>query len=182
MTTKRIGYGAGTMDSAVLNVLRVIEGEIDDALISDSIEMLETSVDDVTGQVLGNLIDELLVAGARDVSIIPATMKKGRSGSIIQVIAKPEDSEAFARKMIEETGSLGIRVIPVKHRLIAQREMDKVEIKINGRVFSIAVKIARDLHGVLLNISAEFEDCKKAAGLSGVPVKEVIKKAPIGAI
>jgi hypothetical protein len=125
--------------------------------------------------VLGNLIDELLAAGARDVSIIPATMKKGRSGSIIQVIAKPGDSEALARKMIEETGSLGIRVIPVKHRLIAQREMGKVEIKINGRVFTIAVKIARDLRGVLLNISAE--DCKKAASLSGVPVKDVIRKA-----
>ncbi|MBU4138433.1 MAG: DUF111 family protein, partial [Euryarchaeota archaeon] len=107
MTAKRIGYGAGSMESAVPNVLRVIEGEIDDALISDSIEMLEMNVDDVTGQVLGNLIDELLAKGARDVSIIPATMKKGRSGSIIQVIAKPEDSDALARKMIEETGSLG---------------------------------------------------------------------------
>jgi len=63
MVTKRIGYGAGSMDNAVPNVLRVIEGEIDDALISDSIEVLETNVDDVTGQVLGNLIDELLAAG-----------------------------------------------------------------------------------------------------------------------
>ena len=177
MIAKRIGYGAGRMESAVPNVLRVIEGEIDNALISDSIEMLETNVDDVTGQVLGNLIDELLAAGARDVSIIPATMKKGRSGSIIQVIAKHEDSDALARKMIEETGSLGIRIIPVKHRLIAERKMDTVEITMNGRVFTIAVKIARDLRGVLLNISAEFDDCKKAASLSGVPVKDVIRKA-----
>ncbi len=177
MIAKRIGYGAGSMESDVPNVLRVIEGEIDDALISETIEMLETNVDDVTGQVLGNLIDELLAKGARDVCIIPVTMKKGRSGSIIQVIAKPEDSEALARKMIEETGSLGIRIIPVKHRLIAERKMDKVEITINGRVFTIAVKIARDLRGVLLNISAEFEDCKKAAGLSGVPLKDVIRKA-----
>ncbi len=177
MIAKRTGYGAGSMDSAVLNVMRVIEGEIEDALISDDIEMLETNVDDVTGQVLGNLIDDLLAAGARDVCIIPAIMKKGRSGSIIQVIAKPEDSGALARKMIEETGSLGIRIIPVKHRLIAEREMDKVDVEINGRVFSIAVKIARDLRGVLLNISAEFEDCKKVARLSGVPVKDVIRKA-----
>lgn len=177
MKIERIGYGAGSMESKVPDVLRVIAGEIDDALISDNIEMLETSVDDVTGQVLGNLIDELLASGARDVSIIPVTMKKGRSGHIIQVIAKPEDSGALARKIIEETGSLGIRIIPVKHRLIAQREMGKVEITINGRVFSIAVKIARDLRGVLLNISAEFEDCRKAASLSGVPVKDVIRKA-----
>jgi uncharacterized protein (TIGR00299 family) protein len=177
MIAKRTGYGAGSMDSAVPNVLRVIEGEIDDSLISESIEVLETNVDDVTGHVLGNLIDELLAAGARDVSIIPATMKKGRSGSIIQVIAKPEDSEVMARKMIEETGSIGIRIIPVKHRLIAQREMCKVNVAINGKVFVVAVKIARDLRGVLLNISAEFEDCKKAARESGVPVKDVIRRA-----
>ncbi len=177
MIAKRTGYGAGSMESAVPNVLRVIEGEVDDALISDSIEVLETNVDDVTGQVLGNLIDELLAKGAKDVSIIPATMKKGRIGSIIQVIAKPEDSEVLARKMIRETGSLGIRIMPVKHRLIAQREMGKVDVAINGGVFSIAVKIARDLRGELLNISAEFEDCKKTASLSGLPIKDVIRQA-----
>lgn len=175
--TESIGYGAGTTDLPIPNVLRIISGEIDDALISDRIEMLETNVDDVTGQVLGNLIDELMAAGARDVSIIPATMKKGRSGNIIQVIAKPQDSGRLARKIIEETGSLGVRIIPVKHRLIAQREMGKVNIRINNRVFSIDVKIARNLRGALLNISAEFEDCKKAAHVSGIPLRDVIRIA-----
>jgi uncharacterized protein (TIGR00299 family) protein len=177
MKTERIGYGAGSGDGAVPNVLRIISGEIDDALIPDRIEMLETNVDDVTGQVLGNLIDELLNAGAKDVSIIPATMKKGRSGQIIQVIAKPEDSGKLARKIIEETGSLGVRIIPVKHRLIARREMGKVDITINNRIFPIGVKIARDMRGVLLNISAEFEDCKKTSRESGVPVRDVIRIA-----
>lgn len=165
------------MESAVPNVLRVIAGEIDEALISESIEMLETNVDDVTGQVLGNLIDELLASGAKDVSIIPVTMKKGRSGHIIHVIAKSEDSDVLARKIIEETGSLGIRIIPVKHRLIAQREMCKVDVTINGKIFVVAAKIARDLRGVILNISVEFEDCKKAAKGSGIPVKDVIRYA-----
>ncbi len=177
MKSERIGYGAGSGDGAVPNVLRIISGEIDDALISDRIEMLETNVDDVTGQVLGNLIDELLGAGAKDVSIIPATMKKGRSGHIIQVITKPEDSGKLARKIIEETGSLGVRIIPVKHRLIAKREMGKVDITINNRMFPIAVKVARDMRGVLLNISAEFEDCKKTARESGVPVRDIIRIA-----
>ncbi|KAB2945615.1 MAG: hypothetical protein MPEBLZ_03292 [Candidatus Methanoperedens nitroreducens] len=171
----KISYGAGSKDLSVPNVLRIIKGEIDDALITDMIEMLETNVDDVTGQVLGHLIEELLTAGARDVSIIPATMKKGRSGHIIQVISKPEDSPALARKIIEETGSLGVRIIPIKHRLIAQREMDKVSIILNGREFEISVKIARDLRGVLLNISAEFEDCKRVSKESGIPVRDVIR-------
>jgi uncharacterized protein (TIGR00299 family) protein len=177
MKTERTGYGAGSRDLFIPNVLRIIAGEIDDALISDRIEMLETNVDDVTGQVLGNLIDELLIAGAKDVSIIPATMKKGRSGHIIQVITKPEDSGKLARKIIEETGSLGVRIIPIKHRLIAQREMGKVDMTINNRLFTITVKIARDMRGVLLNISAEFEDCKKTAQESGVPVRDVIRIA-----
>ncbi len=177
MITERIGYGAGSRDLFIPNVLRIIEGEIDDALIPERIEMLETNVDDVTGQVLGNLIDELLSAGAKDVSVISATMKKGRSGHIIQVIAKPEDSGKLARKIIEETGSLGVRVIPIKHRLIVQREMGKVDITVDNRMFSIAVKIARDMRGVLLSISAEFEDCKKTAQESGVPVRDVIRIA-----
>lgn len=171
----KISYGAGSKDLSVPNVLRIIKGEIDEALITDMIEMLETNVDDVTGQVLGHLIEELLIAGARDVSIIPATMKKGRSGHIIQVISKPEDSPALARKIIEETGSLGVRIIPIKHRLIAQREMDKVSIILNGKEFEISVKIARDLRGVLLNISAEFEDCKRVSKDSGIPVRDVIR-------
>jgi len=113
--------------------------------------------------------------GARDVSIIPATMKKGRSGHIIQIIAKPQDSSRLARKIIEETGSLGVRIIPVKHRLIARREMDKVSIFLNGKDFQIAVKVARDLRGALLNVSAEFDDCKYASHESGIPVRDVIR-------
>ncbi len=177
MRTERTGYGAGSMDGHVPNVLRIISGEIDDALISDRIEMLETNVDDVTGQVLGNLIDELMRAGALDVAIIPATMKKGRSGHIVQVIVQPPDTEKLARKIIEETGSLGVRIIPIKHRLIAEREMRKIEITINGKMFPIAVKIAKDLRGSILNISAEFEDCKKASQESGIPVRDVIRLA-----
>lgn len=177
MKTERIGYGAGSRDLFIPNVLRIISGEIDDALIQDRIEMLETNVDDVTGQVLGNLIEELLGRGALDVCVIPATMKKGRSGHIIQVITKPEDSALLSRKIMEETGSLGIRIIPVKHRLIAEREINEVELMIDGRKFTVAVKIARDLRGVLLNISAEFDDCKKAAQKSGIPVRDVIRLA-----
>jgi uncharacterized protein (TIGR00299 family) protein len=173
--TETIGYGAGSRDFHVPNVLRIIKGEVDDSLISDRIEMLETNVDDVTGQVLSNLIEVLMDAGARDVSIIPATMKKGRSGHIIQIIAKPQDSSRLARKIIEETGSLGVRIIPVKHRLIARREMDKVSIILNGKEFQIAVKVARDLRGALLNISAEFDDCKYVSQESGVPVRDVIR-------
>ncbi|MEM2990043.1 MAG: nickel insertion protein, partial [Halobacteria archaeon] len=141
------------------------------------VEVLETNVDDTTGQILGNLIEELLSAGALDVAIMPAMMKKGRSGHIIQVIAKPSDSPRLARKIIEETGSLGIRYIPVHHRLIASREISKIEVDFGVVKQELRVKIARDLTGRVLNIAAEFEDAKRLSRAIGIPVREVLKKA-----
>jgi len=158
MCAEKIGYGAGSKDLDVPNVLR---GEVEDALVFDQIEVLETNVDDVSGEVLGNLIDELIGLGARDVAVIPAMMKKGRPGHIIQVIAKSEDVDVLARKIVQETGSLGVRVT----------------IDIAGKNRKVGVKIATDTQGNILNISAEFDDCKKVAKEIGVPVREVIRKA-----
>jgi pyridinium-3,5-bisthiocarboxylic acid mononucleotide nickel chelatase len=171
------GYGAGDAELQGPNVLQGVLLEPDAHLISDIIEVLETNADDVSGEVLGNLFEELLSMGARDVAIIPATMKKGRPAHIIKVIAKPEDSAKLARKIIIETGSLGVRVMPARHRLMAARNIERIKVEIEGQEFETAVKIARDSEGVLLNISAEFEDCKKIAKSSGVPVREVMRRA-----
>jgi len=172
-----IGYGAGDSELAGPNVLQGVISELDSCLIPDIIEMLETNADDVSGEVLGNLFEELLAMGARDVAIIPATMKKGRPAHIIKVIAKPEDTAKLARKIITETGSLGIRVVPTRHRLMAARKIELIKLEVEGQIYEIAVKIARDSEGVLLNISAEFEDCKKIAKATGVPVREIIRRA-----
>ena len=172
-----IGYGAGDSDLDGPNVLQGVLSELDSCLIPDVIEMLETNVDDVSGEILGNLFEELLEMGAKDIVIIPAIMKKGRPAHVIKVIAKPEDTAKLARKIITETGSLGIRVVPTRHRLIAARKIEVIKFEVEGQLYEAAVKIARDSEGILLNISAEFEDCKKIAKTSGVPIKEVIRKA-----
>ena len=172
-----IGYGAGDADLPGPNILQGVLSEPDSCLIQDTIEVLETNADDVSGEVLGNLYEELLAMGARDVVIIPATMKKGRPAHVIKVICKPEDSGKLARKIIVETGSLGIRVVPARHRLMAARKIEKVNLDIGGEYFEVAVKVARDTDGVLLNISAEFEDCKMVARKCGTPVKEVMRRA-----
>lgn len=171
-----IGYGAGDSELAGPNVLQGILTELDSCLIPDIIEVLETNADDVSGEVLGNLFEELLAMGARDVAILPATMKKGRPAHVIKVIAKPEDTAKLARKIIIETGSLGVRVIPTRHRLMAARRIESVKFEIEGQTYESAVKIARDSEGILLNISAEFEDCKKIAKTTGIPVKEIMRK------
>jgi uncharacterized protein (TIGR00299 family) protein len=172
-----IGYGAGDSELSGPNVLQGTLCELDSCLIPDIIEVLETNADDVSGEVLGNLFEELLAMGARDVAILPATMKKGRPAHVIKVIAKPEDTAKLARKIIIETGSLGVRVIPTRHRLMAARRIESVKFEVEGQIYESAVKIARDSEGILLNISAEFEDCKKIAKKSGIPVKEVMRKA-----
>ncbi len=171
-----IGYGAGDSELAGPNVLQGILTELDSCLIPDIIEVLETNADDVSGEVLGNLFEELLAMGARDVAILPATMKKGRPAHVIKVIAKPEDTAKLARKIIIETGSLGVRVIPTRHRLMAARRIELVKFEIERQTYESAVKIARDSEGILLNISAEFEDCKKIAKTTGIPVKEIMRK------
>ncbi len=88
----------------------------------ERVVQLETNVDDVTGEVLGHLIELLMQAGALDVSVLPALMKKGRSGNVVRALARHEEMESLARIIVRETGSLGVRVFPSLHRFVAERE------------------------------------------------------------
>ncbi|GBC61259.1 TIGR00299 family protein [Desulfonema ishimotonii] len=171
------GYGAGDAETESPNVLRTLLMETGQLLSKDTIEVLESNVDDVTGEVLGNLFDRLLDLGARDVAMMPAVMKKGRPGHIIRVITLPEHSARLAREIMKETGTLGIRVIPTRHRFTADRRMDRVEIAPGGKTAGIAVKIAQDKSGEILHISAEYEDCRRIAEATGVPLRQIIRQA-----
>jgi len=177
LMTRDVGLGAGSRELPIPNVLRVVRGEPVEGLVADRIAVLETNVDDVEGRVLGNLIETLLEEGAKDVSVIPATMKKSRSGHLIQVIVKPEDTHRLARRLMEETGTLGVRVMPVGHRLTLTRETKTIEVEIKRMKDKVRVKIARDTHGNVVNVSPEFEDCKKLARKTRAPLREVLKRA-----
>ncbi len=177
MRIEKTGYGAGTRDLPSPNVLRASVGEIVESvsLVKDEVEVLETNVDNVTGEVLGNLIEVLMAEGAKDVSIVPAQMKKGRSGHIIKVLVAPQDASRIAHRIMEETGSLGVRVMQVKHRFIANREQRMVKVSIKGVEREVGVKIGMDARGYLLNVAAEFEDAKRVATELKMPLREVIK-------
>lgn len=180
MRVEKIGYGAGSKDFSLPNVLRTVFGEIpepeqEELLVKDEVEVLETNVDDVTGEVLGNLVEVLMGEGAKDVAIIPAMMKKGRMGHIIKVITAPQDVHRIAYRLMEETGSLGVKAMQVKHRFIANREKKKVKVRIKGVEKEVKVKIGKDNQGRQLNISAEYEDAKRIAKELKMPVKEVMK-------
>jgi len=177
MRIEKTGYGAGSKDLPMPNVLRASLCEIEESLslLRDEVEVLETNVDNVTGEVLGNLIEVLMAEGAKDVAIVPAQMKKGRTGHIIKVITAPQDVPRMAYRIMEETGSLGVRVMQVKHRFIADREEKNVKVRIKGVEREVGVKIGRDAKGNLLNVAAEFEDAKSVANELKMPLKEVIK-------
>ena len=175
-----IGYGAGDAKTDQPNVLRVSLAEeifLGNILKREPIEVLETNVDDVTGEVLGYLTENLMAAGALDVAVIPIYMKKGRPAHLIKVISKPEDSEKLARQIIRETGSLGVRVAPSRHRVSVEREIVTIDVEISGKTYQIPLKIARFPEGEIVQISAEYENCKRISIETGIPLKEIIKIA-----
>ncbi|AGB39245.1 nickel pincer cofactor biosynthesis protein LarC [Natronococcus occultus] len=172
------GYGAGGYDlDPHPNVLRTLVGDGGREFLKDDIAVLETNLDDATPEVLGGLQETLSDAGARDVSIVPATMKKSRPGHLVKVICKPEDRERVARALAEETGTLGIREAGATHRWIADREFETVELEVDGESYEVTVKIASDAGGDVYDVSAEYDDAARTARESGLPVREVLRRA-----
>ncbi|MBX0294847.1 nickel pincer cofactor biosynthesis protein LarC [Haloarcula nitratireducens] len=172
------GYGAGGRSfEGRPNVLRAMVGEGEGRLRRDDITVLETNLDDASPELLGDLQRSLSAVGARDVSVIPATMKKSRPGHLVKVICKPEDAERVARKLAEETGTLGVREHGAGHRWVAERAFETVALAIDGEQYEVAVKLASDGDGEVYDVSAEFDDAAAVADATGLPVREVIRRA-----
>ncbi len=175
---ERSGYGAGSHEFLEHpNVLRALVGRSRGRLIRDDIRVLETNLDDATPELLGGLQESLSDAGARDVSILPATMKKSRPGHLVKVITKPEDAERVARRLAEETGTLGVRETGVDHRFIADRSFETATVEIEGTTYDVSVKIARDSDGVVYDVSAEYDDAAAVASETGHPTRDVLRRA-----
>ncbi|NHN62428.1 nickel pincer cofactor biosynthesis protein LarC [Haloarcula sp. JP-Z28] len=172
------GYGAGGWDlDDRPNVLRAMVGDSAGRLRRDEITVLETNVDDAPPEVLGDLQRSLPDIGARDVSIVPTTMKKSRPGHIIKVICRPEDAERVARRLAEATGTLGVRESGAGHRWVADREYETVVLSVDGEQFEVTVKIASDTDGTVFDVSAEYDDAAAVADATGLPVREVMHRA-----
>ena len=162
------GYGAGDYDFPEhANVLRVLIGEASGAPESTTVAVLEANIDDSTPQVLGYAMERLLEAGALDVTLTSVLMKKSRPGTILSVIARPEDREALARVIFEETSTLGLRIFSAERRV---KERHSVEIATKHG--TVRMKVAENG-----SFAPEYEDCRKLARESGVPLKEILAEA-----
>jgi uncharacterized protein (TIGR00299 family) protein len=175
VSIEQIGYGAGTKQFQDFpNCLRLMvctdqktAAQAHQAPAVDTIVVLEANIDDMTAQNFGYVCDRLLEAGALDVCTLPAQMKKGRPGHLLQVLAPPNSWEKIERLIFEETTTIGVRHYTAQ-RTALEREMVKVE-TIHGVV---AIKVSK-LDGKVVNSTPEYEDCAKIAREKNVPLKDI---------
>ncbi len=171
-----VGYGAGSRDTpGTPNVLRAMIVETTASeMPRDSVDVLETNVDDVSGEVIAHALAQFMDAGARDASAIPVIMKKGRPGFLVRVICGEDASVLMAELMARELGTLGIRCTPAVHRFIAKRTIEEIEVEINGQKRKMPVKCGW-LNNEIYTLKAEFGDARDWAAELGIPVRDVLR-------
>lgn len=172
MKIERIGYGAGTRElPEQANLLRLFVGEAVEALAADQAWVVETNLDDVSGEVIGYATNKLWETGALDVYTTPIQMKKNRPGITLTVLCQAAQIEKVEKILFRETGTLGVRRWPVsRHKL--ERKPHRVETEygpIDGKLGWIA--------GQEPSFSPEFESCSRVASERGLPLKEVYEAA-----
>ncbi len=172
MTIESIGFGAGDRDlKEQPNVLRLIVGHTADEMASDQIWVLETNLDDISGEFVGHTTAKLFEAGALDVYTTSIQMKKNRPGVLLSILA-PADLVAKLEKIVfRETGTLGIRRWPAcRHKL--DRRPHSVETPFGPIEGKLAV-----LPDGSSSFSPEFEACRRLATDKNLPLKDIYEAA-----
>jgi uncharacterized protein (DUF111 family) len=171
MTVESIGHGAGNDRAGPLpNVLRAVLGR-SAGVGADRIVVLETNLDDFVPEHFDYLMERLFAAGALDVSLQQLQMKKNRPGILVRVLGLPSDRIALARVLFAESTAIGVRTSECD-RIVLERE----PLRVRTRFGTIRVKRVFDPDGRPL-VSAEIDDCKRAAARRGVPLREVVRAA-----
>jgi pyridinium-3,5-bisthiocarboxylic acid mononucleotide nickel chelatase len=166
-----IGHGAGERDfKQHVNVLRVLIGERTSASEATLVSVIEAHIDDSSPQVLGYALEKLLDAGALDAALSPLQMKKNRPGSLLRVIARPEDQERLAQIIFAETSTLGLRIHTAERR-VEPRSNVEIETPLGRVRGKISAQGA---------FTPEYDDCKAIAQRTGVPLPRVLAAAHQG--
>jgi len=173
-TVQAVGYGAGSRRGEHLpNVLRVVVGEPAgaDAAEADSLWLLETNLDDATPETLAAAAEAVRQAGARDVWMTPAVMKKGRAGVVLACLAEDGVLEAVEAALFAETPAFGLRRVRVERSVLAREHL-----WVETPYGQVRIKVGRR-RGRLVTASPEYEDCLAAARDRGVAFREVFEAA-----
>jgi uncharacterized protein (TIGR00299 family) protein len=179
LVAKKVGYGLGTrVNETRPNVLRAILGEVTGKVAKktekpardwelDRIAVLETNLDNISGEVLGYVLELAMDEGALDAFHTPIQMKKSRPGVLFTILCEESQADDFTEMLLRETSALGVRRSVVERRKL-QREIIVVKTKYGA----IEVKLGK-LNGKIVQTAPEYESCKRAALKAGVPLKQV---------
>jgi uncharacterized protein (TIGR00299 family) protein len=196
LVAEKTGFGLGTRDNQTRpNVLRAVLGKSNKCQVTgdmkgggsavsshlspvtchvspldwetDRIAVLETNLDDVSGEILGHFIETALAAGALDVFYTPIQMKKNRPGVLLTVLCAERDADRFSELILRETSAFGIRQTAAERRKL-RREFTKIKTPYGD----VTVKIGR-LDGKVVQAAPEFESCKKLAVRAKIPLKRI---------
>jgi uncharacterized protein (TIGR00299 family) protein len=166
MTLSSIGYGIGARDLPG-NALAVWIGE--EAQGETGVTLIETNIDDMAPNVLAALCEDLMAAGALDVTVTPALMKKGRSGHMLKVMSSPDLVARLTDDLLRHSTTLGVRMTDVR-RVLAQRRILEVRTSIG----TARVKV-KEMGGEPIEVSPEYEDCRRIARETGQDVRQVMR-------
>ena len=184
MTVRKVGYGLGKRETGRFNALRLVQGALWDEKTSvlsseevslekvslEKVVVLETNVDDMSGEMVGYLTERLLELGALDVYHTPIYMKKNRPGVMLSVLVRKNDEKGLVACLFNESSTLGVRRRQTE-RYCLDRHVETVDIGIG----TVKVKVAAFAGNK--KISPEYEDCRRLALSAGLPLREVYQKA-----
>ncbi|MBM4016711.1 MAG: nickel pincer cofactor biosynthesis protein LarC [Planctomycetes bacterium] len=175
MIPERIGYGAGARQGEQApNVVRVIVGRAADggpADEADAVWLLEANLDDATGETLGAAAQRLLAAGALDVWLVPATMKKGRPGVVLACLVDDAGLRTVEETIFRETTTFGVRRTQVMRAKLAREH-----VAVDTPYGPVRIKVGRR-GGRVLAAMPEYEDCLRLAGERGAAFRDVYEAA-----
>lgn len=171
MTVTSVGYGAGTRDLEVPNVLRCFVGETTETPGQETIVQVETTIDDMTPQLYEPVMDRLFEAGALDVFLTPVVMKRSRPGVVLTALCRPDLADTLARVLFEETSTIGVRWSEWR-RARLEREM----VTLPTAYGALPFKVSR-LGGRIVTVTPEFADVTRIARDKSLPVREVLDQA-----
>ena len=173
MTLERIGWGAGTRDLAIPNLLRLLVGQATGPETEpgevETLVSVETTIDDMSPQLYEPLLERLLAAGALDVYLTPVIMKRSRPGTVLTVLAAPELAGRLAEVLFRETTTIGVRWSEVRRRRLP-RELVRLSTTRGAVTFKVST-----LGGRVVTVTPEFEEVRRIADAEGRPVREVLE-------
>jgi uncharacterized protein (TIGR00299 family) protein len=171
MNVDRVGYGAGRDNLSHPNLLRLIIGTSESISGKEKVVVIETNIDDMNPQFYDYVMERLLAMEVLEVFITPILMKKNRPGHLLTIICSSEKLPSVTKFLLRETTTLGLRWHQ-EERAKTDREILTQETKYG----KIRFKLAK-WEGKVVNLSPEYEDCKRLALEKRVPLKEVFEEA-----